>query len=558
MIRSLKVRLILSFGLLAAVLACTSILIRSTNFSTEGVHHEEIELEEALSQALDVRESVLLQRSLQARYALGPDPQLLAQFTDIAADGIETMDQMAAGLPDSPDLAQIAVDFRALEATHDSLLLTNMAAAFEAGDTELGLTLLDEADAELDELNTLADNAIALIRADFEIASDQVTKGLSRSHWVSRIGLGTVIILVLATAIVIRPIIVQLPRITRSAAQIAGGDFSGKPLEIRSRGELGDLAQSFNDMTNVLRLVGEQAELIGRGVLSDPKLDEELPGQLGTSMDQMVDSLRAMVNKLRGSSRDLAAASRDLATLSTELSTSADQTASEASAASAAGEQASANMTMVSGAVDEMTTSIADVATNARDAADIVQSAVTTSQASTASIKLLGVSSEEIGDVVKVINAIAEQTNLLALNATIEAARAGEAGKGFAVVANEVKELANQTSAATDDIAKRIETIQTQMVSAFETNSAIEETIGRIDAISTAIEESVRQQSSAAETISKNVSDASEATQGIAGGITGVASRANDTRAATSRAHDAADSLENMAAELRELISEYA
>ena len=117
----------------------------------------------------------------------------------------------------------------------------------------------------------------------------------------------------------------------------------------------------------------------------------------------------------------------------------------------------------------------------------------------------LGESSQEIGNVIKVITSIAQQTNLLALNATIEAARAGEAGKGFAVVANEVKELAKQTAKATEDIGRKIEAIQVDTKGAVAAIEEIGTIINQINDISNSIATAVEEQTVTTNEIGRSV-----------------------------------------------------
>jgi methyl-accepting chemotaxis protein len=169
----------------------------------------------------------------------------------------------------------------------------------------------------------------------------------------------------------------------------------------------------------------------------------------------------------------------------------------------------------------------------------------------------LGASAIEIGKVIKVITAIAQQTNLLALNATIEAARAGEAGKGFAVVANEVKELAKETAAATEDIGRSVESIQTDTDDAVEAIGQITLIIAQISDISTAIASAVEQQAATTNEMGRNVSESARGSGEIARNVATVARVAQDTANGAGQTMTAATELARMAAELKQLISKF-
>ncbi|MDO5711773.1 MAG: methyl-accepting chemotaxis protein, partial [Micrococcales bacterium] len=201
----------------------------------------------------------------------------------------------------------------------------------------------------------------------------------------------------------------------------------------------------------------------------------------------------------------LSAASGRLTETAGHLEQSSHRTNSESRAAAAAADTVSGSVSTVAAGTEEMSSSIREIATAANRATGVAQEAVRSAQATSGTVAKLGQSSALIGEVVKTITSIAEQTNLLALNATIEAARAGEAGKGFAVVANEVKELAQQSATATEDISQRVLSIQDDATATAAALAAITDVIERINETQATIASAVEEQTATTNEMSRSV-----------------------------------------------------
>ncbi|MBZ5739283.1 methyl-accepting chemotaxis protein [Nocardioides mangrovi] len=369
-----------------------------------------------------------------------------------------------------------------------------------------------------DQLNTEVDQLLAIEKAQAAAAAEAAHTSYTHARWASAfvLGLGVLAVLVIGL-LVSRGIAGNIGRVRRVADALAEGDLT-RSSDVHS-------------------------------------LDEV--GLMGSSLDTATVALRDLIAVMAESAVALAAAAEELSATSAQIAAGAEETAVQAGVVTTAAGEVSRNVQTVAAGSEEMSASIREISGSANDAAQVASRAVDMVHRTNESVTRLGTSSEEIGAVVKAITAIAEQTNLLALNATIEAARAGEAGKGFAVVAGEVKELAQETARATEDIARRVEAIQTDSTGAVDAISEISGIISSINDYQLTIASAVEEQTATTNEMSRNITDASTSSTEIAQNIAGVSSAADSTTEALSHARVAVDEVSRMASELRGSVSRF-
>ncbi len=300
-------------------------------------------------------------------------------------------------------------------------------------------------------------------------------------------------------------------------------------------------------------------EAMGRGDLTVPaQVDtHDEVGQMAKAAEATRESMRDVLGRVGQVSSTVAAASEELSAVAAQVGSTSEGSAKQLAVVSGAADDLSRNIQTVAAGTEEMTASIREIAKSANDAAGVAGQAVAVADQTNATVAKLGESSAEIGNVIKVITSIAEQTNLLALNATIEAARAGEAGKGFAVVANEVKDLAQETSKATEDIAHRVEAIQVDTEAAVAAISQISGIIAQINDTQSTIASAVEEQTATTNEMGRNVTEAANGSTSIADNVKDAARGADESLSGAKSSAQAAGELSVHAAELQKLLSQF-
>ncbi|MCW2247400.1 methyl-accepting chemotaxis protein [Azospirillum fermentarium] len=345
---------------------------------------------------------------------------------------------------------------------------------------------------------------------------------------------------------VTRGIVGTLKRITATTTAIAQGS-ADVPVPFTDRSdEIGEVARALRTFSDVFAADRRRAEEEHARALAEERRRTTI-ASLSEAFDHRMSEVVGVLGRAAGA----------VQTSAQTLSQTANTTTDRSAAVGAAAHQASANVQMVASAAEELHASVGEINRQIEESSRITEQAEHEAATTNSTVAGLSDAAQKIGEVVVLINSIAAQTNLLALNATIEAARAGEAGKGFAVVASEVKNLANQTAKATEEIQGQVQQMQAVTEDSVQAIERIAGTIAQMGDVTRSIAAAVEQQNEATLGIARNVAEAAMGAKQVAGNIEGVRDAARQTSGIAGEALGTAATLSQQADTLRAEVERY-
>jgi methyl-accepting chemotaxis protein len=365
-------------------------------------------------------------------------------------------------------------------------------------------------------------------------------------------------VLVLGLAYLSRDFSRKIVEITAGMTRLANGDRNFTITGESRKDEIGAMVRALELFKRASRRLESWARERAERAEQELQLQQErererqeAEARKAALLDEVARQFERTVGEVVGG---VAAASSQLQTTATRMAASAEEASRRTAEVAASMEEANAGATAAAAASDEFALSIAEISRQAASSSELARLATAATAEADETISALATSAEEVGQIVELIQTIAQRTNLLALNASIEAARGGEAGRGFAVVASEVKELAMQTSRATEKVAEQIRAMQATTGASVKALRAIAGQVRELEATAVSIATAVDQQSVAGRDLAQSIDLAARGTEKVAAHIEDVRALSLHTGAAASQVLASANALEAQASHLSEQV----
>eukprot|EP00752_Nemacystus_decipiens_P018906 g16962.t1 len=481
-------------------------------------------------------------------YVLRHDQPRVARVQSAIDDAQAVIDQYRS-LPTSPAEDAALNDVATVVAEYESnLVLAQQMVQSGATAAEIDRAVAISDGPALEGLQSL----LLAINAENAAKSEGLSADLQAVGTISTLVLilaivSTLLLAAFVSFILLGQVARPITRLTAVMSKLADGDLTADVTPFVGNNEIGRMAKTVGifkaNSEEVQRLEEEQRA-------QEQKSADQRRSDMTMVADTFEENVKTVVDMISKASGDMDVTAGSMHDLATKANT-------QTTGVAAATEQSLSNIQSAAAAAEQLDASIGEISTQVAKSSDISRQAFDEAEKARATMTQLSGAAQEIGSVIKLINEIAEQTNLLALNATIEAARAGEMGKGFTVVAAEVKNLAGQTTKATEEIASQINHLQQASQNAENEIGGVTETIEKLSELSNAVAAAVEEQSAATSSISTNVQQAATGSNDVASGIQTVSTVVTETTSAAATLQDASQTLSDQSVELDARINEF-